>query len=320
MKPTVWIIAGSLAALLITIAAISLAVSCRNESEKPSFARVRLALSDPDPAVGLAELEHYLSRNPDSAQGHLLLANLYDERLNRPLDAIAEYRLYQKNSQNANAAEVDRWIAAARKRCYIEWSSEFADAGNSAVRQELLKLQNENRELRWQIGEFERLIAEPLPGAAATPAAAAPPPVENTPDAAVPTTAGSTDYEVRPGDTLQKIAKKLYGSSKFYLVIYECNKNVLKSPNALHAGQKLRLPTPEAIKAAGAGSSAAAAEKTPPVDTKLPPIPPLTTEQLKAIRPQNGKSAAREKDTAPAKVGYDAAEQKTPAAVTPYLY
>ncbi len=335
MKPALWIVIGSAAVLIATIAVIVLAVSCRDEDEKPSFARVHLALSDPDPQVGLAELEHYLERNPDSAQAHLLLATLYDERLNRPLDAIAEYRLYQKNAPTANRAEIERWITAARKRCYIEWSSEFADAEDSALRRELLKLQNENRELRWQLGEFERFIAEPLPGAPA----AAPRPNDTPPPPSAPTTndtpqtavqnksssaTGSGVYEVQSGDNLQKISKKLYGTSKFYKLLYECNRDTMKSPNSLHAGQKLKLPAPEALKSAGGGAKKqAAAPQVAAVGTKLPPIPPLTAEQLKNIRTDGADADASKKNDGAAlstDAGTPTVETGRSATPTPYLY
>ena len=56
-------------------------------------------------------------------------------------------------------------------------------------------------------------------------------------------TAGGTEYTVQKGDTLQKIAKKFYGSSKNWYKIYKANKGVLKSPNAIRPGQTLTIPS-----------------------------------------------------------------------------
>lgn len=49
-------------------------------------------------------------------------------------------------------------------------------------------------------------------------------------------------YEVKAGDTLSKIAKQEYGDANAYMVIFEANKDILKNPNLIHPGQKLRIP------------------------------------------------------------------------------
>ena len=49
-------------------------------------------------------------------------------------------------------------------------------------------------------------------------------------------------YVVKSGDTLSKIAKEIYGDSMQYTKIYESN-GFLTSPDLIHPGQKLRIPT-----------------------------------------------------------------------------
>lgn len=49
-------------------------------------------------------------------------------------------------------------------------------------------------------------------------------------------------YEVRPGDSLSKIAKAEYGNANDYMIIFEANKDILKDPNMIHPGQKLKIP------------------------------------------------------------------------------
>ena len=49
-------------------------------------------------------------------------------------------------------------------------------------------------------------------------------------------------YKVKEGDTLQKIAKKFYGSMKKWTVIYEANKANLKGPDKIYPGQLLDIP------------------------------------------------------------------------------
>ena len=48
-------------------------------------------------------------------------------------------------------------------------------------------------------------------------------------------------YTVAAGDTLSKIALKMYGNRKFWRKIYADNKDVLKNPNRIYVGQKLTL-------------------------------------------------------------------------------
>jgi len=49
-------------------------------------------------------------------------------------------------------------------------------------------------------------------------------------------------YEVRKGDTLWKIAENFYGDGKLYKKIFEANTDILKDPNKIQIGQKLRIP------------------------------------------------------------------------------
>ena len=49
-------------------------------------------------------------------------------------------------------------------------------------------------------------------------------------------------HEVVSGDTLSKIARKYYGDPGLYMKIFEANRDVLKDPDLIKVGQKLRIP------------------------------------------------------------------------------
>lgn len=49
-------------------------------------------------------------------------------------------------------------------------------------------------------------------------------------------------YVVVAGDSLSKIAKREYGNANDWTRIFEANKDVLKDPNKIFPGQKLRIP------------------------------------------------------------------------------
>jgi nucleoid-associated protein YgaU len=49
-------------------------------------------------------------------------------------------------------------------------------------------------------------------------------------------------YVVVSGDSLSKIAKREYGNANDWNRIFEANKDILKDPNKIYPGQKLRIP------------------------------------------------------------------------------
>jgi nucleoid-associated protein YgaU len=49
-------------------------------------------------------------------------------------------------------------------------------------------------------------------------------------------------YEVKPGDTLWKIAKQHYGDGSLYPEIFKANQDVLTDPDKIKVGQMLRIP------------------------------------------------------------------------------
>ena len=49
-------------------------------------------------------------------------------------------------------------------------------------------------------------------------------------------------YEVVSGDSLSKIAKREYGDANEWKRIYEANRDLLKDPNKISPGQKLKIP------------------------------------------------------------------------------
>ncbi len=52
-------------------------------------------------------------------------------------------------------------------------------------------------------------------------------------------------YDIVSGDNLSKIAKKFYGNGNKYMVIFNANKEVIKDPDKIYIGQKIRIPNLE---------------------------------------------------------------------------
>ena len=49
-------------------------------------------------------------------------------------------------------------------------------------------------------------------------------------------------YTVVAGDSLSKIAKKIYGDASRWKEIFEANKDKIKNPDLIHPGQVLKIP------------------------------------------------------------------------------
>jgi nucleoid-associated protein YgaU len=58
-----------------------------------------------------------------------------------------------------------------------------------------------------------------------------------------PSAAAEETYTVKQGDSLSKIAKRVYGDAQQWRRIYEANREVVGgNPDLIHPGQVLKLP------------------------------------------------------------------------------
>jgi len=53
-------------------------------------------------------------------------------------------------------------------------------------------------------------------------------------------------YTVVAGDSLSKIAKRVYGDANLWRRIFEANQDQIKNPDLIHPGQKLKIPAANA--------------------------------------------------------------------------
>lgn len=52
-------------------------------------------------------------------------------------------------------------------------------------------------------------------------------------------------YVIEKNDTLQKISQKFYGTTKKWIFLYKENQDVLKGPDKIYPGKKIRIPVLE---------------------------------------------------------------------------
>jgi nucleoid-associated protein YgaU len=56
------------------------------------------------------------------------------------------------------------------------------------------------------------------------------------------TAPGGQTYTVKPGDTLLKISKQFYGNPNEYMRIFYANREKLRDPDKIEAGEELTIP------------------------------------------------------------------------------
>ena len=49
-------------------------------------------------------------------------------------------------------------------------------------------------------------------------------------------------YVIQKGDSLSAIAKRYYGNAQDYPRIFDANREVIKNPDLIYPGQKIRIP------------------------------------------------------------------------------
>jgi nucleoid-associated protein YgaU len=66
--------------------------------------------------------------------------------------------------------------------------------------------------------------------------------VESGSSSTAPSPAAERTYTVVKGDSLSKIAKRLYGDAQQWRKIYEANQDQIKNPDLIYPGQTFKIP------------------------------------------------------------------------------
>ncbi len=166
-----------------------------------------------------------------SADVHYKLALIYDDKMNDPLNALHHFkRFLTLEPTGKRAQEVKNFM----KRDELTLQTNLT--GDSMVpRAELVRLNNENLNLRKQISEG---WAQQKAATAADKARRG----KRSPNEKIKRTGKERSYTVQRGDTLASISRKFYKSSARWQRILDANSDVLTKPADLKPGQTLVIP------------------------------------------------------------------------------
>lgn len=215
--------------------------SGRDDSElrDPLIRQARAREREGNKDMALAILNRALARKPALGQAHLDAALLYDRHKQDYIRAIYHYgRFLELRPATDKRTMIEELIRQAR----MAYGASVVDQEYNLdhrirqLREENERLKHDLREVRANLAQIRLQSRGAAAPAAPTPAPAA--------AAAVPPYAGQS-YRVQPGDTLTKIAARLYRNPRKWTVIFEANRDKLTGPEKLAAGQILRIPPEE---------------------------------------------------------------------------
>jgi len=238
-------------AWISAFAMMMLVVSCERisksaEDRDPNVKRARDRRAVADYAGAIDSYEKALVKRPASARIHWEMASIYDQHLTNDLRAIYHYERFLELDPKAERRQYAEQLIGAAKLSYaVSLPDRFSDAVNENAR-----LQKEVESLRILLGdardELAKLTATPSASSGGSSATLTPGQSRAVlnetlkPAATKVTTLDS--YVVQQGDTLSRIAGKVYGDANKWDVILDANKNTLKRPENIRVGQTLLIP------------------------------------------------------------------------------
>ena len=217
-----------------------------DEEEDPAFGKGRSLLKVGKEDEALDQFLSITRRIVQCLKSHLecgrLLLTL--EARKDPIAAIYHFRRFLLLSPDSReSSKVRQLIVSAEQRSF----ENFPENPTAGIW--MLALKEENEKLRRQVADLKARLGVPLNAQdtsetpsvhiPATPVLAAPISASPEPEPVQPSL---RTYEVRAGDSLYGISRKIYGDSSHIERIFQANRDVMSSKNSLRVGQTLRIP------------------------------------------------------------------------------
>jgi LysM domain-containing protein len=227
--------------LIMTITVISLMASCSppNEKAHPAYNKGENAMKKNNYATAAAGYQEYLCFNRRSAITHYKLAKLYGDYLDNPFLSAYHFREYLKYEPTSPDKEaIEAWIIAAEKSFAKQIQEKYPADFTSIT--EIEKLRDDKKRLINYAIKIKKQNATLLKAQRERTGLSG---GSTKPREILVAADGMQEiYTVKSGDNLQKISRSVYGTSKYYKLIFDANRNTMKSESQLNIGQKLQIP------------------------------------------------------------------------------
>ncbi|MFO1492079.1 MAG: tetratricopeptide repeat protein [Kiritimatiellia bacterium] len=212
------------------------------EENHPRYREGKARMQQGEYDDAIRTFEALLRENPSMARPHLELGVLYDERKKDYVRAIYHYQAYLELRPESDKR---KWLEQAVNHAKMSFVGTFPMSPPAAremeqAKAELEALRVQNRQLLDALRKHSGPLPTPVPSPLPNPAPG-PVPEPPAPPAPVPPQPPDT-YAVQSGDTLGKIAMKVYGDSSKWNRIYEANKSSIPDKKSLKIGQPLLIP------------------------------------------------------------------------------
>lgn len=208
-----------------------------SDGRHPIFIKAENFYSEGNTQEAYKHYEKYIQLRPNSAKASYKLA-LISQDNGDFVKAIYYYEKYLTLEPDSSDKEIiQKWIEASKLSLVKEITKEdMLQASKSvdtsvATDSEIASLKQRNEELNKQLLSFRET-------AATTDTSKDKLKVDLTPEPPQK----EKVYTVLEGDSLYKIAKDLYGSSRYYKQIIDANKEKLKGGSSIRPGDKLIIP------------------------------------------------------------------------------
>ncbi len=214
------------------------------EREHPMMKAAQEKERSGDEAAAISIYKSLTAQNPDMARPHLALAFLMDKPGRDPACAIYHYQRYLELRPDSEKGEM---LGARIRQAKVQLiSTVFPSVSNLSERllieereNELLKVRGSN--LAAQV-QYQKAIVEKLRAQATAIEAAEREAIEGVhpPPAGIRPVVRTVLVE--KGDTLIKLASRIYGDGSRWKAILDANRNVLRNKDDVRPGQLLVLP------------------------------------------------------------------------------
>lgn len=239
-KVNAWIMALALAVGLLAGCTSQVQEQDALEFNYPAIRKARAKLREGDKQAALALLNRAIDEKPKLAQAHLEVAQLYDDYDRNYVRAIYHYERYlELRPQTEKKEMIEGFIRKAR----IAFAASVAEQ-EPGLDKKVQALQADNDRLKQDLRQVRENLARciaapaadspPIAGSDMGPATAAKP--EST------INAGGTHYRVQSGDTLSRVAARVYHNPRKWKLIYDANRDTLGGSQKLKTGQVLVIP------------------------------------------------------------------------------